>query len=89
MAVGNRAAALEVLKRWDDAFAAYEQSAALFAEAGEGDLRAMVLQSAAAIKLRRGKVADSAFKMIGSLEAKQKPSIFERVLKSLLHFVQR
>lgn len=89
MAVGNQAAALEALKRWDDALAAYERSADLFAQAGEGDLRSMVMKSAAAIKLRRGKVANSAFKMIGSLEAKDKPSIFERLLKFVLRLVQR
>jgi tetratricopeptide (TPR) repeat protein len=86
MAVGNQAAALEGLKRFDDALAAYERSAELFAEAGEGDLRAMVLKSAAAIKLKRGKVTESALKMIGSLEAKEKPSLFERLLKFLLRF---
>jgi tetratricopeptide (TPR) repeat protein len=89
MAFGNQAAALEALKRWDEAQAAYDRSAQLFAEAGEGDLRAMVLKSAAAMKLRRGKVTDSAFKMIGSLEAKDKPSIFERFLRFLLRFAQR
>jgi tetratricopeptide (TPR) repeat protein len=89
MALGNQAAALEALKRWDDALSAYEQSAALFAQAGEGDLRSTVLKSAAAIKLRNGKITDSAFKMIGSLDAKEKPSIFERLLKFLLRFVQR
>jgi hypothetical protein len=89
MAVGNQAAALEALKRWDEALAAYEGSAALFADAGEGDLRSMVLKAAAGIKLKRGKVTDSAFKMIGSLEAKEKPSVFERVLKFLLRFIQR
>lgn len=89
MALGNQAAALEALKRWDEALAAYDRSAEVLGQAGEGDLRAMVLQSAAAIKLRRGKVSESAFKMIGSLEAKDKPSIFERLLKSLLRFVQR
>jgi tetratricopeptide (TPR) repeat protein len=89
MAIGNQAAALEALKRWDDALEAYERSAGLFAEAGEGELRSMVLKSAAAIKLRRGKVSESAFKMIGSLEAKDKPSIFERVLKFLLRIAQR
>ncbi|MGZ6315690.1 MAG: hypothetical protein ACXWNQ_00370 [Anaerolineales bacterium] len=89
MAVGNQAAALEALKRWDDALAAYERSAGLFAEAGEGELRSMVLKAAAGIKLRRGQVSESAYKMIGSLEAKDKPSIFERVLKFILHFAQR
>jgi tetratricopeptide (TPR) repeat protein len=89
MALGNQAAALEALKRWDEALAAYERSAEAFAGAGEGDLRAIVLKSAAAIKLRRGKVGESAFKMIGSLEAKDRPSLFERLLRSLLRIVQR
>jgi tetratricopeptide (TPR) repeat protein len=89
MALGNQAAALEALKRWDDALAAYEQSAGFFADAGEGELRSMVLKSAAAIKLRRGKIGESALRMIGSLEAKDKPSLFERVLKFILRFAQR
>ncbi len=89
MALGNQAAALEALKRFDEALAAYEHSPSVFAEADEGDLRAMVLKSAAAIKLRKGKVSESVFKMIGSLEAKQNPSIFDRVLRALLRFVQR
>jgi tetratricopeptide (TPR) repeat protein len=89
MALGNQAAALEALKRFDEALAAYERSASVFAEADEGDLRAMVIKSAAGIKLRRGKVKDSVFKMIGSLEAKQNPSIFDRVLRTLIRFVQR
>ena len=89
MAVGNQAAALESLGRKDEALAAYERSAQLFADAGEGDLRSMVLKSAAALKLKRGRITDSAFNMIGSLEAREKPSVFERILKSLLRFIQR
>jgi len=89
MAIGNQAAALEALKRWDDALVAYERSADLFAQAGDGELRSMVLKSAAGIKLRRGKIGESAIKMIGSLEAKEKPSLFDRVLRFLLRFAQR
>ncbi len=89
MAIGNQAAALEALKRWDQALAAYDRSAEVLSQAGDGDLRSVVMKSAAAIKLRRGKVGDSAFKMIGSLEAKEKPSLFERLLRFLLHLVQR
>jgi tetratricopeptide (TPR) repeat protein len=89
MALGNQAAALEALKRSDDALLMYEKSASLFSEAGEEDLRAMVLQSAAAIKLKRGKVGESAFKMMGSLDAKQSPSFLERILRSMFHFLQR
>ncbi|HUI87491.1 MAG TPA: hypothetical protein VLX61_02075 [Anaerolineales bacterium] len=89
MALGNQAAALEALKRFDEALAAYEHSASVFAEAGEGDLRAMVLKSAAGIKLKKGKVGESVFKMIGSMEAKQNPSIFDRILRAVVRFVQR
>lgn len=89
MAVGNQAAALEALKRSDEALAAYDRSAQIFADAGEGDLRSMVLKSAAGIKLKRGKVGESAFKMIGSLEAKEKPSLFDRILRFLLRLAQK
>lgn len=88
MAIGNQAAALEGLHRYDEAITAYERSAGLFAQAGEGDLRAMVMKSAAAIKLKTGKITDSAFKMMGSLDVKDNPSFFERILKFFLRFIK-
>ncbi len=88
MALGNQAAALEGLKRYDEAIAAYERSAELFAQAGEGDLRAMVMKSAAAIKLKTGRITESAFKMMGSLDVKDNPGFFERILKFLLRFIK-
>jgi tetratricopeptide (TPR) repeat protein len=84
MSFGNQAAALEALKKLDQALEAYERSAALFAEAGEGEMRSIVLQSAAAIKLRRGKMVDSALSMIGSVESTQKPNLLQRFLRFLL-----
>jgi tetratricopeptide (TPR) repeat protein len=84
MALGNQAAALEALKRYNEAIASYEQSAGIFAQAGEGDMQAMVMKSAAALKLKTGKITDSAFKMMGALEAKQKPTLFERILRFLI-----
>lgn len=84
MAFGNQAAALEALKKIDEALEAYERSAALFAEAGEGELRSMVMQSAAALKMKRGKLMDSAFAMIGSVESTPKPNLIQRFLKFLL-----
>ena len=89
MAFGNQAAALEALKKLDQALEAYERSAALFAEAGESEMRSMVLQSAAAIKLRRGKVVDSALSMIGSVESTKKPNLLQRFLRFLLRFINR
>jgi len=88
MALGNQAAALEALNRNDEAIIVYERSAELFAQAGEGDLRAMVMKSAAGIKLKTGKITESAFKMIGSLDVKENPSFFERILKFFLRFIK-
>ena len=87
MAFGNQAAALEALKELDRALEAYEKSAALFAEAGESEMRSMVLQSAAAIKLRRGKITDSALSMIGSVESTKKPNLLQRFLRFLLRLM--
>jgi len=88
MALGNQAAALEALNRYAEAIEKYDLAARLFAQAGEGDLRALVMKSSAAIKLKTGKVTDSAFKMMGSLEAKEHPSFFERILKFFLRFIK-
>lgn len=88
MALGNQAAALEGLNRLDEAVEKYERSAELFGQVNEGDLRAMVMKSAAAIKLKTGKITESAFKMMGSLDVKQNPGFFERILKFFLRFIK-
>jgi tetratricopeptide (TPR) repeat protein len=88
MALGNQAAALEALNRYDEAVEKYDLAAELFNQVGEGDLRALVMKSSAAIKLRKGKVTDSAFKMMGSLDAKDNPNLFERILKFFLRFIK-
>ncbi|NJN79063.1 MAG: hypothetical protein HC797_00520 [Anaerolineales bacterium] len=88
MALGNQAAALEALSRYEEAIQNNEQSADLFGQVNEGDLRAMVMKSAAAIKLKTGKVTDSAFKMMGSLDVKNNPNIFERILRFFLRFIK-
>jgi tetratricopeptide (TPR) repeat protein len=88
MALGNQAAALEALKCYDEAVEKYDLAAQLFDQAGEGDLRALVMKSSAAIKLKTGKVTASALKMMGSLDAKDNPSFFERILKFFLRFIK-
>lgn len=88
MALGNQAAALDELGDLDEAINFYNKSAALFGEIGEGDFQETVLKSIAAIKLRSGKLQDTAFTMLESLGATQKPSIFQRFLKFILRFVR-
>lgn len=88
MALGNQAAALEGLNRNQEALEKYEQSADLFGQANEGDMRALVMKSAAAIKLKSGRITESAFKMMGSVDVKQNPTLFERIMKFLLRFIK-
>lgn len=88
MAFGNQASALEGLHRYDEAIEKYERSAELFALANDGDMRSLVMKSAAALKLKTGKITDSAFKMIGAFDVKKNPTFFERIMKFLLRFIK-
>ncbi|MBM3124016.1 MAG: hypothetical protein FJZ87_02970 [Chloroflexi bacterium] len=88
MALGNQAAALESLHRLDEALGKYEQSAKLFGRTGDGEMRSLVMKSAAAIQLKTGRVSESAFKMMGALDATDKPTWLERILKFLLRFIK-
>jgi len=87
IAFGNQAAALEALGRLEDALKAYERSAELFADAGESDLRATVLKSIAAIRLRRGEFTDSAMSMMEHLNAAEHPTLLQRILKFILRLM--
>jgi tetratricopeptide (TPR) repeat protein len=89
MALGNQAAALEALGRGDEAVEKYDRSAELFHRAGEGDLRTTVMKSSAAIKLKAGRITEAAFRMIGVLEAKETPSVFERFLRFILKSIYK
>jgi tetratricopeptide (TPR) repeat protein len=84
MALNNRAAALQDLNRLDEALAAYERAAQLLGEAGEGELRAISLKAAAAMQLRRGKLMESGLKMLGAMGSTLKPTLLERLLRSIL-----
>ncbi len=86
MALGNQAAALEALKRYEEALPLYERAAGLFEETGEQDMRALVLKSAAAIRLKQGKLSEAGMDMLGSLGAVEKPNLLQRLLKFLLRF---
>ena len=89
MALNNQGVALENLRRYDEALSVYERSSQLLAQAGEKEMRAIVLKAAAGLQLRRGKIGESGIRMIGALEAKPHPSAFERLLKYFLRLVQR
>lgn len=88
MALGNQAAALEGLHRYDEAIEKYERSADLFAKANDGDMRSLVMKSAAALKLKTGKITESAFKMMGAVDVKENPTLFERFMRFLMRFIK-
>ncbi len=87
MALGNQAAALDELGATEEAIKLYRKSAQLFGEIDENDYQETVLKSIAAIELRKGKVQDTAFTMLQSLQATEKPNIFQRFLKFILRIL--
>jgi tetratricopeptide (TPR) repeat protein len=83
-ALSNQAAALEALKRLDEALPLYERAAELFDQKGEKDMRSMVLKSIAAIRLKQGKLEAAGMEMLGSLGAVEKPNLLQRILRFIL-----
>lgn len=84
LAVGNEAAALEELKRLDEAIARYQVSADLLEQAGEDQMRALVLQSTAWILIRRGKLFEGLFAMNSGLRGVKNPTLKQKILRAIL-----
>jgi tetratricopeptide (TPR) repeat protein len=85
IALGNLGAALDALKRLDEAEDAYQRSADLLGQAGEADLRAHVLKSLSVLQLRRGDQMQAVATMQSSLDAGQqagsKGNFFSKLFK--------
>ena len=84
IAVSNRAAALEGLKKWKEALAEYDRAASIFEQAGEGDMHSMVRKAAAGINLKRLHVTDSQMDVLDSLRLVEKPTLTQRLMKFLM-----
>jgi tetratricopeptide (TPR) repeat protein len=84
LAVGNRAAALEGLRKWKEALAEYDRAASLFEQAGEGDLHSIVRKAAANLNLKRGKIMDSQLDVFESVRLVKKPTFTQRLMKFLM-----
>jgi tetratricopeptide (TPR) repeat protein len=84
VAAGNRAAALEGLKKWDEALAEYDRAAALFEQAGAGDMHSVVRKAAANLNLKRGRITASQLDVYDSLRLVEKPTLTQRILKFLI-----
>ena len=81
IAVSNRAAALEGLKKWNEALQEYDRAAALFEQSGEGDMHSIVRKTAANLNLKRGHLTDSQMDVFDSLRLVEKPSLAQRIMK--------
>ncbi|HJR82204.1 MAG TPA: hypothetical protein VJ821_19175 [Anaerolineales bacterium] len=84
IAVSNRAAALEGLKKWKEALAEYDRAASLFEQSGEGDMHSIVRKAAANINLKRGRLTDSQMDVYDSLRLVEKPTLLQRIMKFLV-----
>lgn len=84
IAVSNRAAALEGLKKWKEALEEYDRAAALFEQAGEGDMHSIVRKAAANINLKRGHIVDSQMDIYDSLRLVEKPTLTQRLMRFLM-----
>jgi hypothetical protein len=89
MALGNLAAALEGLKKWDAAAAAYEQSADMFYQSRDMELRSNVLKCLSELQVRNGRHFEALATMQVALQSQKKISIPERFLKKLLQTIFR
>jgi len=86
MALGNQGAALQDLKKYDEAVALYEQAAALFGESGQGDMESLVMKSVAEIRLRQGNLDGAAWKVMGSASVAKNPTFLQRIVRFFMRF---
>ena len=84
VAIANRAAALEGLKRLNEAVAEYNRAAVIFEEIGEGDMHSIVRKASAEIFLKRGYIGNTQMDVFDSLRLVEKPTLSQRILKFLM-----
>lgn len=84
LALGNEGAALDALKRHDEAAAKYLRSAEVLEAAGEDQMRAEVLKALSALQLKMGKQFDAVLSMQDGLAGIKKPTLKQKILKQLL-----
>jgi tetratricopeptide (TPR) repeat protein len=85
-AVGNEASALDALGRLDEAAKKYQQSADLLEDAGEDQMRAIVLQSLSTLQFKQGRAIDAAISMQSGVIGVKKPTLKQRITKTLIKF---
>jgi tetratricopeptide (TPR) repeat protein len=84
MALANQASALQVLKRLKDSTEYYQRAGVALEKAGEGDLRAEVMQQLSMLYLRRFKFYDAIITLQSGLAGVKNPNQKQRLMKKIL-----
>ena len=84
MALANQASALQALHRWNDAMEYFQRAGVSLEKAGEGDLRADVMQQLSMLNLRRLKFYESILALQSGLAGVKNPSLKQRLMKKIL-----
>jgi tetratricopeptide (TPR) repeat protein len=92
MAHGNIASAYEALGKVEEAISAYQKCADLLEQAGETEMRSMVMESLAWLNFRKMRMPQGLLDIQSSLQGVAKPSFKQQLYKavlSLLRFTRR
>lgn len=84
MALGNQAAALEEMKKIEEALSLYTHSSEMLSDPGNKEMRSLVLKRIAALQIRTGKKLEATASMYAALENQDKLNPKEKTLKTLL-----
>jgi tetratricopeptide (TPR) repeat protein len=84
MALANQATALQALKHLKDSMEYYQRAGVALERAGEGDLRADVMQQLSVLHLRRFKFYDAVLTLQSGLAGVKNPSLKQRLMKKIL-----
>ncbi len=85
LALGNKGAALDGLKRWQEAASAYQQAAELLEKAGDKEAKVAVLQALSAVKLRLNEPVEALIAMQDAVDDQPRSAkkwLLKRLLKA-------
>lgn len=89
IAFGNLASALEACGNFEDAEVALQEAAERFQSLGEDELLLYTKRSLSQLQLRQGRTLEALSSMQSGLEQQKKPSLKNRILKSLFQLPSR
>jgi tetratricopeptide (TPR) repeat protein len=84
MALANQATALQALKQVKESIECFQRAGVALEKAGEGDLRADVMQQLSMLHLRRFKFYDAVLALQSGLAGVKNPNMRQRLMKKVL-----